>query len=119
MIIIDIDDTSNPAGPDKPDEFVLIPITETETLKLGRSVRRKGRATPMAAHHDEEEFYVVLKGEGVILSGDAQHHVKAGQAVYIARNEPHQITCTSDQPLEYLYVGNWPGRKPGEIPPTA
>ena len=119
MIIRNITDTSTPAGPHKPDEFVLVPITETETLKLGRSIRRKGEATPMASHDDEEEFYIILKGSGVIRSGDEEHEVCSGQAVYIARNEPHQITCTSEEALEYLYVGNWPGRKKGEIPATA
>lgn len=119
MIIKDITDTSTPAGPNKPDEFVLVPISETETLKLGRSIRKKGESTPMASHHDEEEFYIVLKGNGYIQSGEEQHPVAAGQIVYIARNEPHQIVYTSEEPLDYLYVGNWPGRKPGEIPATA
>ena len=119
MIIRDITDTSTPAGEGKPNEFVLVPITETETLKLGRSVRKKGESTPMASHDDEEEFYIVLKGAGVIRSGEEEYPISAGQVAFIARNEPHQVTCTSDEPLEYLYVGNWPGRKPGEIPPTA
>ncbi len=119
MIIRAICDTSRPAGADKPDEYVLVPITETETLKLGRSVRKKGESTPTASHPDEEEIYVILKGRGVINSDGKQYPVSAGQVVYIARNEPHQIICTSDEDLDYLYVGNWPGRKPGEIPPTA
>ena len=119
MIVRAIADTSRPAGAGRPDEYVLIPIAETETLKLGRSVRRKGESTPMASHPDEEEFYVILRGSGVIRSNGEERAVSAGQVVYIARNEPHQIICTSDDDLDYLYVGNWPGRKPGEIPPTA
>ena len=119
MIIKRISDTSSPAGPDKPDEYVLVPITETETLKLGRSVRRRGESTPPAAHDDEEEFYIILGGSGVIESAGTEHPVSAGQVAYIARNEPHSIVCTSDEPLEYLYVGNWPGLEPGEIPSTA
>ncbi len=119
MIIREIADTSHPAGADKPDEYVLVPITETETLKLGRSVRKREESTPVASHPDEEEFYIILKGKGVIRSGEEERPVSAGQVVYIARNEPHQITCMADEDLEYLYVGNWPGRKPGEIPPTA
>lgn len=119
MIVKQIADTSQPAGADKPNEFVLVPITATETLKLGRSVRRKGEFTPMASHPDEEEIYIILKGSGVIQSGEKQYPISAGYVAYIARNEPHQITCTSDEELEYLYVGNWPGRKPGEIPSTA
>ena len=119
MIIKAITDISQPAGANKPNEYVLIPITETETLKLGRSMRKKGESTPMASHADEEELYIILKGSGVIDSDEKQYPVSAGQVLYIARNEPHRITCTSDEDLEYLYVGNWPGRKPGEIPPTA
>jgi mannose-6-phosphate isomerase-like protein (cupin superfamily) len=119
MIIKDIEDTSSPAGANKPDEYVLVPITETEKMKLGRSVRRKGEATPMAIHDDEEEFYIVLKGEGIIRSDDKEFSIAAGQVAYIARNEPHSIMCTSDEPLDYLYVGTWPDRKAGEVPETA
>ena len=119
MIIKDISDTSHPAGAGKPNEYVLIPITATETLKLGRSLRKRGDSTPMASHSDEEEFYIILRGNGEIQSGEKKYSVGAGQVIYIARNEPHQITCTSDEDLEYLYVGNWPGRRSGEIPATA
>jgi len=119
MIIKDISDKSLPAGADKPDEYTLVPLSATETLKLGRSVRKKGESTPEASHHDEEEFYIILKGSGVIESAGRQYPIQAMQIAYIARNEPHKITCLSDEPLEYLYIGNWPGLKPGEIPATA
>jgi len=68
---------------------------------------KKGEKNRLAVHPDEEEGYLILKGKGLLLLGEAKQPVAAGMVAYIPRNTQHQIECTSDEPLEYVYFASW------------
>ena len=68
-----------------------------ETLPPGHSV------TP---HYHEvlEEIYYILSGTGVMTVGNEQQSVKAGDAVYIPKQQRHTLTNTGAEPMQLLLV---------------
>lgn len=99
-------------------------IQKTEELKIpsGKSVRwllpkeigtpnfemryfevGKGVTGTPESHPFEHEVFI-LKGEGVIESGYHKEPVKAGDAVYIAPDEPHQFFCRSSENLGFICI---------------
>jgi mannose-6-phosphate isomerase-like protein (cupin superfamily) len=68
----------------------------------------KGKSTKIESHDDEEEIYVILKGRAILMIGEEKQEVEAGITAYVPRNNKHNMTCISDENLEYLYFANWP-----------
>ena len=60
-----------------------------------------GGYTPKHSHHYEHEVFV-LEGAGVVLEGDVEHPLKAGDVVFVTPGEPHQFKNTGAQPLKFL-----------------
>lgn len=60
-----------------------------------------GGHTPFHHHPYEHEVFV-LKGQGVVLEGDKERPLRAGDCVYVSSNEPHQFRNTGDEPLQFL-----------------
>ncbi len=97
-----------PEDADNINEKLIFDMPETETLSLGYVRLKKGEQNNLASHPDEEEIYIILSGEAHILIGNEYDNVKAGDTVYIPRDTDHQMTCVSDEDLEYLYLANYP-----------
>jgi len=57
--------------------------------------------TPKHSHPYEHEVFV-LEGQGVILEGDAEHPLKAGDVVLVSPDEIHQFKNTGEAPLKFL-----------------
>ncbi len=87
---------------------LLLPRTKTEKIEMGLVTLRKGEKSRLQTHPDEEEGYLVLEGGGVLRLGDQNHAVSAGTVVYVPRNTAHQMECTSDGALKYVYFACWP-----------
>ena len=60
-----------------------------------------GGHTPKHAHPYEHEVYV-LNGEGIVVEGDVQHKLTAGDVVFVQPNEVHQFLNTGTQTLTFL-----------------
>lgn len=60
-----------------------------------------GGYTPRHSHPYEHEVFV-LEGTGVVLEGDAEHRLAAGDFVLVTPNEVHQFRNTGSQPLKFL-----------------
>lgn len=60
-----------------------------------------GGHTPKHFHPYEHEVYV-LEGEGVVLEGDHEHPLKAGDVVFVAPDDVHQFRNTGAGPLKFL-----------------
>jgi len=93
---------------ERPEEKLLVDEHEAETIALGYVSKALGEKTVEGFHDDEEEIYVILKGTAILELGDETAEVKPGSVVYVPRNTRHQMTCTSEEKLEYLYFANWP-----------
>jgi quercetin dioxygenase-like cupin family protein len=60
-----------------------------------------GGYTPKHSHPYEHEVFV-LEGRGVVLEGDEEHPLKAGDFVLVTPNEVHQFRNTGAAPLKFL-----------------
>ena len=66
-------------------------------LAMFRGRYSKGAASPVHAHANEDEMFVVLAGEGVFWVGDERHVVGAGGSIFLPRNVPHAYRLTSER----------------------
>jgi quercetin dioxygenase-like cupin family protein len=60
-----------------------------------------GGFTPKHSHPYEHEVFV-LEGRGVVLEGDKEHPLTAGDVVLVVPNEVHQFRNTGAAPLKFL-----------------
>ena len=60
-----------------------------------------GGHTPRHYHPYEHEVFV-LEGEGVVLEGDAEHPLRAGDVVFVKPDEVHQFRNPGPAPLKFL-----------------
>ncbi len=60
-----------------------------------------GGYTPRHHHPYEHEVYV-LEGEGIVIEGDREHRLRAGDVVYVKPDEVHQFRNTGSKPLKFL-----------------
>ncbi|NLC68356.1 MAG: cupin domain-containing protein [Clostridiaceae bacterium] len=87
---------------------LLVKREETETIALGYVQLESGNSTKVDAHDDEEEIYFILKGRAILMIGDEKTEIGPGMVAYVPRNMKHNMTCISEENLEYLYFANWP-----------
>jgi len=57
--------------------------------------------TPKHSHPYEHEVYV-LSGSGIVLEGDEEHPIAAGDFIYVGPDEIHQFCNTGTAPLTFL-----------------
>ena len=53
-------------------------------------------------HHPYEHEVFVLEGSGVVVEGDEERDLQAGNVVFVKPDEVHQVRNTGDQPLKFL-----------------
>ena len=53
-------------------------------------------------HHPYEHEVFVLEGSGVVMEGDSERELTAGNVVFVKPDEVHQFRNTGDQPLKFL-----------------
>lgn len=68
-------------------------------------------------HHPYEHEVFVLEGEGVVLEGDEEHPIRAGDVVYVAPDEVHQFRNTGQSALKFLCLV--PHTEPDQAPQMA
>ena len=60
-----------------------------------------GGHTPKHSHPYEHEVFV-LEGSGIVMDGDQERPLKAGDFVYVAPDEVHQFRNTGQAPMKFL-----------------
>jgi len=60
-----------------------------------------GGYTPRHSHPYEHEVFV-LDGSGVVVEGDVEHPLRAGDVVFVVPDEVHQFCNTGSVPLKFL-----------------
>ena len=60
-----------------------------------------GGFTPKHSHDYEHEVFI-LAGQGVVLEGETEHPIAAGDVIYVQPNEVHQFRNTGDGNLKFL-----------------
>lgn len=60
-----------------------------------------GGHTPKHSHPYEHEVFV-LEGDGVVLDGDSEHPLQAGDVIFVQPDDVHQFRNTGDRPMKFL-----------------
>jgi mannose-6-phosphate isomerase-like protein (cupin superfamily) len=55
-------------------------------------------------HHEQEEVYTVLAGEGMMTIGAEQRPMTAGSSVYIPSGSEHSLANTGTENLIMMFV---------------
>ena len=92
---------------DARDEQLLVKREETQGIGNGYVRLKEGARTPENTHPDEEEIYLILKGEGLVRIGDEEERVSGGDVLYVPAKTRHEVICDSSAGLEYLYFAHW------------
>ena len=83
---------------------VLIGPDEGPNFAMRRFIMEPGGGMPMHTNEVEHEQYV-LRGGARIRIGDDEHHVSAGDVVYIPGGVPHSYEADDgEEPFEFLCV---------------
>lgn len=87
----------------------------------GYSVVHPGGGIPIH-HHETIETYTILSGTGEMYVEGETQPLKAGDSVYIERNQPHGLKNTGDTEMHLMYVyapkmvvDHWAQEQAGEL----
>ncbi len=70
--------------------FERFTLNEQTTVKI--ITVAAGQAFSLQTHEHRDEFWRVLKGSGVVVSGEAERQAKEGDAFYTTRGKKHRVT---------------------------
>lgn len=83
---------------------VLIGPDVGPNFALRRFIMQPGGGMPLHTNEVEHEQYV-LRGSAKVQIGDAVHHVKAGDVVFIPGGVPHSYDADAGaEPFEFLCI---------------
>lgn len=85
---------------------------EAEVSEANLVVVRSGETTIGATHDNEEQYYFVYQGEGVITLNDATYPIDENRFAFIPRNCSHSIRCTSLENLICVRIAIYLDRTP-------
>lgn len=61
-----------------------------------------GNSIGLHQHLDEDEVFIILKGEGILSDGKEEYKVKEGDAILTGNGEFHSIKNTGKENLEII-----------------
>lgn len=76
----------------------------SKKLKMGYTIIYPTGTTTGHSHADMEEVYYVISGEGMMVVGEDQFPIKAGDALYVPAGEYHTTYQKGNLPLTVLWV---------------
>ncbi|MCW8349313.1 MULTISPECIES: cupin domain-containing protein [Vibrio] len=69
-----------------------------------RVVMPAGSSMGEHRHEDDEEMYIILKGEGTMIIEGEEHKISSGDMIVNKRFGTHGLVNTSDQEIELLII---------------
>ncbi len=76
---------------------------ETDGFSFGILQLEPG-ASLLPHHHDPQESYFILEGEGLMHLAGTEQQVGPGSVIYIPRAHQHGITNTGSAPLVFIWT---------------
>ena len=89
------------------DEQLLVERSQTQGIGAGYVRLKEGARTEENIHPDEEEIYLILRGEGIVRIGEEEERVGEGDVLYVPAKTRHAVICNSPRGLAYLYFAHW------------
>jgi mannose-6-phosphate isomerase-like protein (cupin superfamily) len=73
-----------------------------QAQSLAEATLAPGQRTTLHCHHQTEELYYIIAGEGLMTLGEDRFTVTPGDTIAILPNTPHCIEATGGTPLVLL-----------------
>lgn len=88
------------------DTYCLIAPSDSPSrnLTMGHTTIYPTGSTTGHSHDDMEEVYYVVSGEGIMVVGQDEYPIKAGDALYVPPGEFHTTVQTGNLPLTVVWV---------------
>jgi len=98
---------------------LVVDRADSQTSEVFVVVLEPGEAPPLHQHHDTEQVFYIIEGEGVLSTGAGRekHSVRPGDVVRIPNGTLHSIQCAGAHPLRYLAIDCFVNGRP-EAEPT-
>ena len=80
----------------------IIPLLQAHNYSATLIQLREGVQSHF--HSEHEELVYVLQGKGVMTVGDEKQVIKAGDLIYLSREQVHSVVNKSVQPLVALSI---------------
>lgn len=79
-------------------------------------IRADGTARFDRHHHEFAEFWFIAQGRGTVLIGDTEYHVEAGDVLFTAPGQDHDILDVAEElHVFYLSAEPPPGASPDHL----
>lgn len=106
MLIVNLEDAAVIETPHGSQLRPLIDRTTTRVSQcsLAEETLPPGSTVPRHYHEVIEEIYFIVSGTGRMKLGDEERTVRAGDAIYIPRLTPHELTNSGSQPMRIMLV---------------
>jgi mannose-6-phosphate isomerase-like protein (cupin superfamily) len=97
---------------------LVVDRAESQISEVFLVVLNPGEAPPLHQHHDTEQVFYILEGEGTLRigAGKEKHPVRPRDVIRIPPATLHSIQCTGTKPLRYLAVDCFVGGRPEDEP---
>lgn len=93
--------------------YMLLPRDITEAMESSLVVLKNGEEVGEHKHTEEEQIYIVLRGEGLLKIKGEEAKISPEMVVFIPRGASHEVKALTDE-LVYAYVAVWPKGIPAD-----
>ena len=86
------------------------PATGSQSGEVFWQTMASGGTTGIHIHHEADEFFYVVTGEGSALIGDQETPIAAGDVVFVPKGEQHRLRhAGAEGSLEVVFFVDRPG----------
>ena len=91
---------------------------DAQTSEVFLVVLQPSQAPPLHQHHDTEQIFYILEGQGTLTVGgeENKHAVDVGDVVRIPPSTLHSIQADGGKPLRYLAIDCFINSRPTDEP---
>ena len=94
----------------QPDQCGKVTLFENQHLLVGLNCLEPGQKMEKHAHHNQNRFYLVLEGCGLVRVGKNEQETSRGMTIWVPENQTHKIINTGKDHL-VLLVGFTPSHE--------
>ena len=97
---------------------LVVDRADASTSEVFLVVLEPGEAPPLHQHHDTEQIFYILEGDGVLRigAGPQEYAVRPADVVRIPPSMLHSIKCSGEKPLRYLAIDCFVAGRPKDEP---
>ena len=74
----------------------------TRNIWMGITIVDQGSSSSFHTHHDTEEVFFVISGQGKIRVNEEEEAIGPGSCIYIPIGSPHQLVNTGHETLRVI-----------------